>query len=156
MPCGWEGNHRSDIALVTCHTHLNERKQAPCLHSSCGMAHFTFLLTVMPSVLWHCCSGVRKSILSIKIECDVLVWLSVCSEVQIVCIWSSWCLCIQKSRSSLASFKSRLILPFWYRLTQVVPEKTPLNGCSSSNSNCYGNWNWDSASLTHWSNKHGP
>jgi len=33
--------------------------------------------------------------------------------------------------SSLASFKSRLVLPFWYRLTQVVLEKRPLNGCSS-------------------------
>ena len=30
---------------------------------------------------------------------------------------------------SLASVKSRLVLPFWYRLTQVVPEKGPLNGC---------------------------
>ena len=36
-----------------------------------------------------------------------------------------------KTPSSLVSFKSRLVLPFWYRLTQVVPEKTPLNGCSS-------------------------
>ena len=34
--------------------------------------------------------------------------------------------------SSLASFKSRLVLPFWYRLTQVVLVKRPLNGCSSS------------------------
>ena len=28
-----------------------------------------------------------------------------------------------------ASVKSRLILPFWYRLTRVVLEKGPLNGC---------------------------
>ena len=28
-----------------------------------------------------------------------------------------------------ASVKSRLILPFWYRLTRVVPEKGPLNRC---------------------------
>jgi len=28
-----------------------------------------------------------------------------------------------------ASVKSRLVLPFWYRLTRVVPEKGPLNGC---------------------------
>ena len=27
-------------------------------------------------------------------------------------------------------FKSRLVLPFWYRLTQVVLEKRPLNGYS--------------------------
>ena len=30
---------------------------------------------------------------------------------------------------SLASVKSRLVLPFGYRLTRVVPEKEPLNGC---------------------------
>ena len=49
------------------------------------------------------------------------------------CIWSSWCRCHPKTPSSLASFKSRLVLPFWYRLTQVVGllEKRPLNGPSS-------------------------
>ena len=36
-----------------------------------------------------------------------------------------------KTLSSLASFKSRLVLPFWHRLTQAVLEKRPLNGCSS-------------------------
>jgi len=30
---------------------------------------------------------------------------------------------------SLASLKSRLVLPVWYRLTQVVPDKGRLNGC---------------------------
>ena len=69
---------------------------------------------------------------------EVLVWLSVWSEVQIVCILSSWCHCRPQTPSSLASFKSRLVLPFWYRLIQVVLE--PLNGCSSrssSFSSCY-------------------
>ena len=33
---------------------------------------------------------------------------------------------------SLSSFKSRLVLPLWYRLNQVVLEKRPLNGYSSS------------------------
>jgi len=37
-----------------------------------------------------------------------------------------------KTPSSLASFKSTLDLPFWYRPTQVVLENRPLNGCSSS------------------------
>ena len=47
----------------------------------------------------------------------MLVWLSVWSEVQIVCILSCWCHCI---------------LPFWYRLTQVVLEKRQLSRrCSS-------------------------
>ena len=30
---------------------------------------------------------------------------------------------------SLASVKSRSVLPFWYRLTRVVPDKRLLNGC---------------------------
>ena len=53
----------------------------------------------------------------------MLVWLSVWSEVQIVCMWSSWCHCHPQTPSSLASFKSRLVLPFWYRLTQAVLEE---------------------------------
>ena len=56
----------------------------------------------------------------------VLVWLSIWwSEVQ-TCIWLSWCHC---NSLSLASLKSRLVLPFWYRLTGVVQEKGPLSGC---------------------------
>jgi len=72
----------------------------------------------------------------------MLMWLSVRSEVQIVCIWSSWCCCHPKTPSSLASFKSRLVLPFWYRLTQVVLEKEPLNGCNSSTSSWVGMLSW--------------
>jgi len=30
---------------------------------------------------------------------------------------------------TLASVKSRLVLPFWYWLTLIVPEKGPLNVC---------------------------
>ena len=53
------------------------------------------------------------------------------SEIQIVCILSSWCHCHSKTPSSLVSCKSRLVLPFlWYWLTQVVLERRPLNGCS--------------------------
>ena len=54
-----------------------------------------------------------------KLSGGVLAWLSVWSEVQ-TCIWSSGCHC---HSLSLASVKSRLVLPFWYRLTWVVPEK---------------------------------
>ena len=54
----------------------------------------------------------------------VLAWLSVWSAVQ-TCIWPSWCHC---HSLSLALLKSRLVLPFCYRLTWVVPEKGPLNG----------------------------
>ena len=60
-----------------------------------------------------------------KLSGGVLAWLSVWSKVQ-TCIWPCWCHC---HSPSLASVKSRLVLPFWYRFTQVVPEKGPLNGC---------------------------
>ena len=57
----------------------------------------------------------------------VVIYFSVfcLREVQ-TCIRPSWCHC---HSLSLASVKSRLVLPFWYRLTRVVPEKGPLNVC---------------------------
>jgi len=59
-----------------------------------------------------------------KLSGEVLAWLSVWSEVQ-TCIWPSSSHC---HSLSCASVKSRLVLPFWYRPTQVVLEKGPLNG----------------------------
>ena len=44
---------------------------------------------------------------------DTLVWLSSASDT-----W--WCHC---HSLSLASVKSRLVLPFWHRLTWVIPDK---------------------------------
>ena len=60
-----------------------------------------------------------------KLSGGVLAWLSVWSEVQ-TCTWPSWSHC---HSLPLASVKSRLVSPFWYQLTWVVPEKGPLNGC---------------------------
>jgi len=60
-----------------------------------------------------------------KLSGGVLAWLSAWSEVQ-TCICPSWCHC---HSLSLASVKSRLVLPLWYRPTRVVPNKGPLNGC---------------------------
>ena len=91
----------------------------------------TAVITLVPSVLWRCWLGGRKGIRPVKnTSGGVLAWLSVWSEVQ-TCIWPSWCQC---HSLSVAPVKSRLVLPFWYRLTQVVLEKRPLNGSSSS---CY-------------------
>ena len=58
--------------------------------------------------------------------------------------------------SYLASFKSRMVSPFWYWLTQVVLENRLLNGCSSSSSSlvCWVLWIARSAhwpSVTLWS-----
>ena len=60
-----------------------------------------------------------------KLSGGVLVWLSVWREVQ-TCIWPIWCHC---HSLSLTSVKSRLVLPFWYWLIQVVPDKGLLNRC---------------------------
>ena len=61
-----------------------------------------------------------------KLSGGVLAWLSVWSEVH-TCIRPSWCLC---HSLSLASVKSRLVLPFWYRLTWIVLDKwVYVNGC---------------------------
>ena len=54
-----------------------------------------------------------------KLSGGVLAWISVWSKVQ-TCIWSSWCHC---HLLSLASVKSWLVLPFWYRLTRVVRKR---------------------------------
>ena len=80
----------------------------------------------LPSVLWRCWLGGRKGIRPVKkLSGGVLAWLSVWSKMQ-TCIWPSWCHC---HSLSLASLKSRLVLPFWYWLTRVVPDKGPLNVC---------------------------
>jgi len=49
----------------------------------------------------------------------VLAWLSVWSEVQIVCILVQLIPPHPKTPSFLASLNSRLVLPLWYRLTRL-------------------------------------
>ena len=89
--------------------------------------------TRLPSVLWHWWLGGRKGIRPLKkLSGGVLVWLSVWSKVQ-TCIWSSW---RHYHSLSLASVKSRLVLPFWYQPTRVIWEKGPLNG-SNWNRRCF-------------------
>ena len=96
------------------------------LHPNLWTFYFIFMASSMPSVLWRCWLGGRKGIRPVKnMSGGVLAWLSVWSKMQ-TCIWPSWCQC---HSLSLASVKSRLVLPFWYRLTRVVLDKGPLNGC---------------------------
>ena len=56
----------------------------------------------------------------------VLVWLSVWSELQ-TCIMAQ----LMPLPLTVSCFSKIQIgfLPFWYRLTWVVPDKGPLNGC---------------------------
>jgi len=52
-----------------------------------------------------------------KLNGEVLTWSSVWSEVQTICIWSSWCQC---HPIIPCSSKIQNGLPFWCRLTHVV------------------------------------
>ena len=91
---------------------------------------FVYRLFWLPSVLWHCWLGVRKSNQPVKIEwwdVDVVI----CLERGADCLHMVQLMPLHpKIPSSLASFKSRVVLPFWYWLTQINLEKRPLNGCS--------------------------
>ena len=69
---------------------------------------------IVPSVLWCCWLGGRKGILS----GEVLAWS--CLERGADLHMPSWCHC---HSLSLASVKSRLVLPFWYWPTRVVLKK---------------------------------
>jgi len=79
----------------------------------------------MSSVLWCCWFGGRKEIWPVKMSGEVLAWLSVWSEVQMICIWFSWCHC---HPFISCSSKIQNGLPFPCRLTQVVLEKRPVKG----------------------------
>jgi len=71
-------------------------------------------LYFVPSVLWCCWLGGRKGIRPVK----------KLSGGVLAC--PSWC---HYHSLSLASVKSRLVLPFWYRLTWVVPERAVERVC---------------------------
>ena len=77
------------------------------------------MLGPMPSVLWCCWLGGRKGIWPVK-NWVVGCWRGYLSGARCRLAWSSWCHC---HSLSLASVKSRLALPFWYRLTWLVPDK---------------------------------
>jgi len=81
----------------------------------------------MPSVLGRCWLGGRKGIRPVKTEwwgAGVVICLERGTDLHVAQLMPL------PLSLSLASVKSRLVLPFWYRLTWVVPEKGPLNVCS--------------------------
>ena len=79
----------------------------------------------VPSVLWRCWLGGRKGTWPVK-NWVVGCWHGYLSGARRKLAWPSWCHC---HSLSLASVKSRLVLPFWYWLTHVVLDKGPLNVC---------------------------
>jgi len=77
--------------------------------------------TLMMAVWLHCVGaltllvGRQEEHLACKNwEFGCWVWLSVCSEVQIVCIWSSWCHCHPKPRHLLSHLN-----PDWFYLSVI-------------------------------------
>ena len=101
-------------------------QQSVCA-SKLSTTHYRFLSAIsVPSVLWRCWLGSRKGIRPV-INWAVGCWCGYLSGCEVpTCIRPSWCHC---HSLSLASVKSRLVLPFSYRPTRIVPEKWPLNGC---------------------------
>ena len=82
-------------------------------------------LHFMPSVLWRCWLGSRKGIRPVK-NWAVGYWHGYLSGARCRLAYGP---ADATATHCLASVKSRLVLPFWYRLTWVVPEKGPLNVC---------------------------
>jgi len=65
-----------------------------------------------------------------KLSGGVLMWLCVWDEVQI-CTRSRWCYCHSLSLAPVnPDCFTRMVLPFWCWLAQVVLEKRPLSECS--------------------------
>jgi len=81
---------------------------------------------ILPSVLWHCWLGIRKSIQPVKTE-----WwgtgVVICPE------WGAndlhMVLLVPLTSRHLVSLKSRTVLTFWCWLTLVFLEKEAFTGC---------------------------
>jgi len=78
-----------------------------------------------PSVLWCCWLGSRKGIRPVKTE-----WWG---AGMVICLEQGADLHIAQLMPLLLTVscfnKIQIGLPFWYRLTRVVPEKGPFDGC---------------------------
>ena len=108
------------ILVINWHICIN---QSPILLAENCVKHLLWLSVVWPSVLWRCWLGGRKGIRPVK-NWAVGFWRGYLSGAR----------CRLAYGPTDASVKSRLVLPFGYRLSQVVPEKGLLNGCICSNS----------------------
>ena len=80
----------------------------------------------VPSVLWRCWLGGRRGIRPVK-NWAMRCWRGYLSGARCRLAYAQ--LMPLPLTVSLASVKSRLVLPFWYRPSRVVLEKGPLNGC---------------------------
>ena len=109
-------NNPSTCFHMHCHCPTKSVKTLKKLRKQIRHNTCRFFIRHMPSVLWRCWWQACKN-------WEWLAQWSVWRELQI-CIWLSWRYC---HSLSLASVKSRLVLPFWYQLTRVVQDKGLLN-----------------------------
>jgi len=84
------------------------------------------ICSLISSVLWRCWLGGMKGIRPVK-NWVVGCWRGCLSGARCRLAYGP---ADATATHSLASVKSRLVLPFWYRLTRVVPDKRPLNACA--------------------------
>jgi len=79
-------------------------------------------ISKLPSVLWRCWLGGRKGTRPVKTEwwgAGVVIYMEWGADLHHLCHCHSL---------SVASIKSILVLPFWYRLIRVVLDKRPISG----------------------------
>jgi len=119
MPCGWEGNRKSGVALAIRYSlqwliHLRAQarpmkgKWAPRLHSSWGMAHFTFLHLRWSSRIANRTSGQAFTLLS------VLYFISILLEHQTISSWILASICIMMHDVTFElfhAFNQRQLIP---------------------------------------------
>ena len=99
---------------MTCRRNCHPINNTPQRHTQVSLSHHLACVryAALPTMLWCCWLGVRKSVLPVKIE----LW----GVGVVICVErGADCLCMvlliplhPKTPSSLASFKSRLVLPF--------------------------------------------
>jgi len=88
--------------------------------------HYHDSCKIVLSVLWRCWLGGRKGIQPVK----KTEWWG--ASLVISLEWGADLHTAQLMPLPVTAScfsKIRMVLPFWYRLTWVVPEKGPLNGC---------------------------
>jgi len=120
----------SSLFLVASHFLWRVFYSCEMLHESCRIyLHISWFLRFAFSALMLLVGQQEGHLTCKNLSVEVLACLPVWSEVQMICIWSSWCRC-----HPIISYCHKIQngLPFWCRLTQVVLEKRPLIGCRCS------------------------
>ena len=117
------GCWRGYFSGATCRFHMAQLMPLPLTVScfSTIQIGFTFLVPA------HLGSPGQKAVTMGVCVC-VMCWCDYLSGAR--CRLFAYGTLHPKTPSSLASFKSRRVFPFWYRLTQVVQEKRLLNSCN--------------------------